>query len=103
MTDIATAYSEVAEQTKLLTDIATLLRTQNAHKQVPWESVLWDAEDIAAHIKVSPRTVAEKYAPRPGFPRPVHPGGGHARWYAHEILDWVESTRKAKPRASRAN
>lgn len=102
MTDNATAY-EISEQTRILLDISSLLRVQTTQGKVPWESVLWDADDIAAHIKVSPRTVAEKYAPRPGFPRPVHPGGGHARWYAHEIIDWVESTRKAKPRASRAN
>lgn len=87
-----------AEPTQILAEIANLLRAQGVRTQTPWESVLWTAEDIGAHLQVSPRTVAEKYAPQPSFPRPVNPGGGHNRWLAHEIIDWIDSSRRPKPR-----
>lgn len=94
--------NQTVTETQLLAEIANLLRAQATRTQVPWESVLWTAEDIGAHLQVSPRTVAEKYAPRPDFPCPVTPGGGHNRWLAHEIIDWVSSTRRPKSRATRA-
>lgn len=83
----------------VLQDLAAMLRKQT--QAVPFEYVLWTPDEIAAHLQVSPRTVAEKYAPRPGFPRPVHPGGGHARWYAAEVIDWIETSRVKKPRGTR--
>ena len=68
-----------------LEEIAELLRRQD----VPWEARLWTAADVGAYCDVSARTVAERWAPRPDFPRPVRVAGGHARWYASEIVDWV--------------
>lgn len=65
--------------------------------QAPTDQRLWTADDIASHLSVSPRTVGEKYAPLPGFPRPVRLGGGVRRWYMEEILDWVASTRQLRP------
>jgi predicted DNA-binding transcriptional regulator AlpA len=91
--------SNPTSETGLLQNIAALL----AQKQVPFEEQLWTADDIAAHLQVSPRTVGEKYAPLPGFPRAARLGGGVRRWYAHEILDWVRSTRQPKSRAARTN
>lgn len=93
----------VATHPELASSLGEILALLRREQQVPWESVLWDADDIASHLKVSARTVGEKYAPLPGFPRPTRLGGGVRRWYAHEILTWVESTRQARPRASRAN
>lgn len=95
MTENDTLTALADTQVRLLEEITSLLRTQ---KQVPWDNVLWTTEDIAEHLKVSPRTVAEKYACQPSFPRAVRPGGGHARYYATEIVDWVWSTRDRKLR-----
>lgn len=61
---------------------------------VPWEHQLWTAEEVGAHLRVSPRTVLERYAARPGFPKAVRPGG-YPRWYAAEICEWVAETRSA--------
>lgn len=92
MSEVATPDTQ---QVKLLEDIAALLRNQN---QVPWEHVLWSVDDIAAYLKVKPRTVSESYACQPGFPSPTKPGGGYSLYYAHEIVDWVASHRVRKPR-----
>lgn len=60
---------------------------------------LWTAEEVAQYLKVCPRQVAERYALRPGFPKPVKlPSGtgarAHKRWPRSEILKWVESLRR---------
>ena len=86
------------QHVQLLEDIARMLRNPS---QVPWEHVLWSVDDIAAYLQVKPRTVSENYACQPSFPRATHPGGGHARYYAHEIVDWVATHRVPKPRAQR--
>lgn len=80
--------------------IEALLRSSHPTPLAPVPSgeVLWTAEDIARHLSVSQRTVGEKYAPLPGFPRPVRLGGGVRRWYMEEVLEWVASTRQPKPR-----
>jgi predicted DNA-binding transcriptional regulator AlpA len=61
---------------------------------VPPERQLWSAQDIAAYLGVSPRTVAERYAPRPDFPAPIRlPSTGQAglkRWKAAEVMTWAE-------------
>lgn len=69
----------------------------------PWEQVLWTPDQIAEYLSVSPRTVAEKYAPRPDFPRALRPGGGHPRWLAHEVCTWATESRPARPAHLRQN
>lgn len=70
--------------------------TEQIHNNsIPWDKVLWTAEDIGKYLDLSPRTVAERYAVRPDFPLAVKPGGMR-RWYAHEIETWLESTRERK-------
>lgn len=90
--------TDVVEQTQqLLKDIALMVRPQ---RQVPWEHVLWDADDVAEYLKVSRRTVTDNYSLRPGFPRALHPGGGYPRWYAHEIVEWVDQSRSRKRKSN---
>lgn len=61
---------------------------------VPPERQLWSAQDIAAYLGVSPRTVAERYAPLPDFPTPIRlPSTGAVglkRWKAAEVMKWAE-------------
>jgi predicted DNA-binding transcriptional regulator AlpA len=55
-------------------------------------AVRWlDAEGVGALLSISPRTVLERYAPRPDFPRPMREG--HPRWKASEVLEWAERCR----------
>ncbi len=68
-----------------LDEIAELLRRQD----VPFDARLWTASDIGVYCDVSHRTVAERWAPRPDFPRAVRVAGGHPRWYASEVIEWV--------------
>jgi prophage regulatory protein len=61
---------------------------------VPPERQLWSAQDIAAYLGVSPRTVAERYAPLPDFPTPIRlPSTGQVglkRWKASAVMQWAE-------------
>lgn len=61
-------------------------------QHTPWDKTLWNAEDIGKHLKLSARSVTERYACRPDFPQPVRIGGTY-RWYAAEVCDWVEAQR----------
>lgn len=58
---------------------------------VPDAARLWTAEDIAQYLRMSPRTVSEKVAMKPGFPRPLKLGV--KRWYMVEVLAWAKKYR----------
>lgn len=76
------------EDLEHMTDaIIKALRTQ-----VPIEVDLWGPDEIAAYLKVSRRTVAERYAARPDFPKCYRLPGekGQLRWKAKEIMAWAE-------------
>lgn len=64
---------------------------------VPPDRQLWSADDAAAYLGVSKRTVAERYAVRPDFPRPIRlPSTGTRgllRWKAAEVMKWAEARR----------
>lgn len=57
--------------------------------QLPLDAQLWSAEQIGEYLGVSARTVAERYAVHPRFPKARKPGGGHPRWVAAEVIDWA--------------
>lgn len=61
---------------------------------IPPDRQLWSADDAAAYLGVSKRTVAERYAVRPDFPRPIRlPSTGTRgllRWKAAEVMKWAE-------------
>jgi predicted DNA-binding transcriptional regulator AlpA len=65
---------------------------------------LLDREDVAALLKVGPRTLDEAYRPSPGFPRPIHlsTAGGRSqpRWQRQDIIEWIEKhkRRPGRPR-----
>lgn len=68
---------------------------------IPVSIDLWDAERIGAYLKVSARQVAERYACRPDFPRPIClPTGTGAnqvrRWKAAEVIAWAEALQARK-------
>lgn len=61
---------------------------------VPVHQQWWDSRAVGAYLDVSPRTVTEVYALRPGFPTaarlPGTKGLGPLRWSAKEIMQWLE-------------
>lgn len=57
------------------------------------EPEMWNADDIAFHLRVGKRQVLERYAPTPEFPKstrlPVVGGGrGQPLWKPEEIRKW---------------
>ncbi len=62
---------------------------------IPIEVDLWDAVHVAAYLKQSRRTAAEKTVFLAGFPAPVRlpsasGGKGHPLWIAREVVVWAE-------------
>lgn len=73
---------------------------QMMQPKIPLNVDLWDAATVAAYLKVSRRTVAERYATMDGFPAAIRlpsPTGirPHLRWKAVEIIEWAEARREA--------
>lgn len=72
--------------------IEELIRRIVTEVTIPDEQRLWTAEDIAQYLNMAPRTVAEKLAARPDFPKPLNLGV--KRWYMVEVLAWARKTRR---------
>lgn len=55
---------------------------------------VWTSQQIADYLKCSPRHAIERYACLPDFPRairlPSAGGRSRPRWYADEVIAWVE-------------
>lgn len=93
-TDIETLANKVAE--------ALLDRVRPT---IPISIDLWDAKMIAAYLKRSERTVAERIAKLPTFPGPVRlPAVGEKKrpesearsrllWRAKDVIEWAEQYR----------
>lgn len=58
---------------------------------IPDRERLWTADDVANFLGLSPRTVSEKIAMQPGFPRPLK--FGVKRWYMMEVMAWARKNR----------
>ncbi|MES9841248.1 MAG: helix-turn-helix domain-containing protein [Candidatus Thiodiazotropha endolucinida] len=75
-------------------DIQQIISALRTH--IPVEVDMWGPDEIASYLKVSRRTVAERYAARPDFPKchrlPTEKDGGRGmlRWKASEIIEWAE-------------
>lgn len=55
---------------------------------------IWTAEEVANHLRVSRRTLTERYATKPWFPQPFRlPSesgrGGNLRWWRKDIEAFV--------------
>lgn len=63
---------------------------------VPLEIALWSGDEIAAYLKRDRRTVMEKLACLPNFPKAIRlpsatGGKGQPLWKAREVIKWAES------------
>lgn len=66
-----------------------------AANSMPSDERLWSKETIATYLGCSPSAVAQRFACRPDFPRPIclpsdGPRTAHPRWKPEEVKEWVE-------------
>ena len=64
-------------------------------KPLPIEIQLWTTDDIASYLKVAQKSVIQRYASLPGFPKrieiPTAEGRiTHPRWKAADVIRWAE-------------
>jgi hypothetical protein len=75
----------------LLSAILAELRRQRTPTGL--DAALWDADDVAAYLRVERRYVLERLAPRTDWPKAIRltdgPKGG-ARWRAREVVAWAQ-------------
>jgi phage pi2 protein 07 len=67
---------------------------------MPFELVLWSAEDIAGYLRrASPRVVTDRIVTAPDFPKPVRLTNGKSTSYplykAIEVVQYVEKFKEA--------
>lgn len=72
---------------------------------IPLEEDLWDADLVAAYLKVTARQVRERYALMPSFPAAIRlptagNGVGHPRWQAVDIIQWALRHKVKKQKAA---
>jgi predicted DNA-binding transcriptional regulator AlpA len=75
---------------KLATAIANRMRMLP-----PADAVIWDSKQCAEYLNISQKHFTDRVSKGNGFPSPIklpaENGRGHARWYAHEIQEWVKT------------
>lgn len=76
---------------ELLADILAELRRQR--QPTGLDAALWDADDVAAYLRVERRYVQERLSKQPGWPAAIRltdTGKGSARWRAREVIAWAQ-------------
>jgi hypothetical protein len=76
---------------QLLADILAELRRQRTPTGL--DAALWDADDVAAYLRVERRYVLERLAIRTDWPRAIRLTDGpkgSARWRAREVIAWAQ-------------
>lgn len=71
------------------------LKAVMAANSIPFDKRYLDAEGVAAMMCVSVGHFRERIACKPSFPKPKRPTGGHARWKATDIEEWMDEQTKA--------
>lgn len=66
---------------------------------VPVEDQLWDTETCAKYMRISKSRFQQVIAPLPSFPKSFKLAGGHPRWMAGEVIDWVKGEYLRQTRA----
>lgn len=80
MTDTVQTFT----QTELLVRILAELQRQHAQ-----DDDLWEAQQIAEHMKLGKGSVQSHVLSSPGFPTPVMLPTGGRRWVAKEVKAWL--------------
>ncbi|HGM7922744.1 TPA: hypothetical protein ACKQHQ_002941 [Pseudomonas aeruginosa] len=85
-------------------DLAGAIRDLLAHLRGPKvapEDELWTTKDIGEYLKLSPVTVEQRVATRPGFPEPLQPCGtvkSMKRWFAADVKRWARHNSSKLPK-----
>ena len=75
---------------QLLADILAELRRQRTPTGL--DAALWDADDVAAYLRVTRAYVLQRLAPRADWPNTIRLSDGPklARWRAREVIHWAQ-------------
>ena len=86
---------EAIDEEKLvkIVGLVGLLERMANRPQIPISIDLWSKDEIAAYLKLRPRTVRERTTKLPGFPQAIYlpsgKGRGHPLWKAKEVIEWA--------------
>jgi hypothetical protein len=56
---------------------------------VPFEFLIWDADDCANYFRISKDYFLRKKRNQPGFPLPVSEDNEQPRWSAYSVAAWA--------------
>lgn len=87
------------DETELIYKLSKAIAAQIAPK-VPFDKMLWSADDCAEYLRMDKKTFQQYYACHPHFPKRIHlersEGRGKTLWKAQEIVDWAVKNRRIK-------
>ena len=63
----------------------------HAHPIVDIKDQPWNAETCAKYLGFSISRFRQVIAPLPSFPKSFKLAGGHPRWMAGDVIEWVRS------------
>ena len=68
---------------------------EKINKQVPFEKVIFSAQEAADYLDVSKTYLCQKLQHRVGFPRPIRfeEKRGKPKWFAADLAKWAEGNR----------
>jgi hypothetical protein len=70
-------------------ELAMVVRDLIARLERTRDDGLWDAEDIAAYMRLSKKSVQNHYLNKPGFPKAIILATGGRRYVAAEVKSWI--------------
>lgn len=79
----------MSEESELLTKIVGMLTAAAIPPKLRW----LDADGVGAMLGYSAQHVRERLACKADFPKASRPDGGHPRWKAAEVDEWMERQR----------
>lgn len=82
-----------------LTELLDRVEKIASRPVIPADVALWDSAHVGAYLQCTGRTVCERYAPMPDFPKairlPTVTGSrGHPLWPAQEVMAWAAKYRE---------
>ena len=82
-----------------LDQLIAVILSSNIKSSVEPENLLWDIKEISEYIRVSYKYTSEYIVSHHRFPRPIRlptkdGRKGHPRWYAKEVMEWVQEHRE---------